>query len=479
MVSAKSPPHPAEAALFVANGERAHWHDQTLWFVRSKRDRAAGTIPEWEELRTNASRIKQYTLAHLAELLEQFEENAKKNGAIVHWARDAAEHNEIVLRLLQEHGAKKIVKSKSMLTEECHLNPFLERNGIEVVDTDLGEWIVQLRKEPPSHIVMPAIHTKREEIGELFHEHIGTEKGATDPLYLTRAARKELRQRFLKADAGLTGVNFAIAETGGFVVCTNEGNADLGTSLPKLHIACMGIEKLIPKANDLSVFLRLLARSATGQPITTYSTHFHGPREPGCKLHIVLVDNGRSDILATDEFRRSLNCIRCGACMNTCPVYRRSGGHSYHNTVPGPIGSILGASADPAKHYSLPHACSLCGSCSDVCPVKIDLHSQLYTWRNKLVLKNLLPETKKAGMKLAATIFGNPWLFRLLGRMGRFWMPKLPRFLVYNPLNPWGRQRELPEMPKQSFRERYAALRASQPPTESPAGAPPANGHHH
>ena len=471
MVTASSRPHPAEAAAFIANPKRASWHDQTLWFVRAKRDRAASTIPEWEELREAASRIKQHTLANLGAMLEQFERNAQARGAVVHWARDAAEHNEIVLRLLQEHGAKKIVKSKSMLTEECHLNPFLERNGIEVVDTDLGEWIVQLRKEPPSHIVMPAIHTKREEIGELFHEHIGTEKGATDPLYLTRAARKERRQRFLNADAGLTGVNCAIAETGGFVVCTNEGNADLGTSLPKLHIACMGIEKLIPKAADLGVFLRLLARSATGQPITTYSTHFHGPRNPECELHIVLVDNGRSDILSTDEFRRSLNCIRCGACMNTCPVYRRSGGHSYHNTVPGPIGSILGAASDSKKHYSLPHACSLCGSCSDVCPVKIDLHSQLYTWRNKLVLKNLLPESKKAGMKVAATVFSQPWLYRLLGRAARFWVPKLPRFLVYNPLNPWGRQRELPEFPKRSFRELMAARGAVSGPK------PPSGGH--
>ncbi|AMV17061.1 LutB/LldF family L-lactate oxidation iron-sulfur protein [Planctomyces sp. SH-PL14] len=472
MVTASSRPHPAEAAAFIANPKRASWHDQTLWFVRSKRDRAASTIPEWEELRQAASQIKQHTLANLGDLLEQFERNAQARGAVVHWARDAAEHNEIVLRLLQEHGAKKIVKSKSMLTEECHLNPFLERNGIEVVDTDLGEWIVQLRKEPPSHIVMPAIHTKREEIGELFHEHIGTEKGATDPLYLTRAARKELRQKFLNADAGLTGVNFAIAETGGFVVCTNEGNADLGTSLPKLHIACMGIEKLIPKAADLGVFLRLLARSATGQPITTYSTHFHGPRNPECELHIVLVDNGRSDILSTDEFRRSLNCIRCGACMNTCPVYRRSGGHSYHNTVPGPIGSILGAASDAKKHYSLPHACSLCGSCSDVCPVKIDLHSQLYTWRNKLVLKNLLPESKKAGMKAASAIFSHPWLYRLLGRAARFWVPKLPRFLVYNPLNPWGKQRELPEFPKTSFRERMAVRKSA-----ASGAAPTANGH--
>ncbi|MEZ5943881.1 MAG: LutB/LldF family L-lactate oxidation iron-sulfur protein [Planctomycetaceae bacterium] len=453
--------HPVKAAAFVANRERAKWHDNTLWFVRSKRDKAASTVPEWETLRERASQIKQYALANLPTLLEQFEKQAKARGIHVHWAKDAAEHNQIVLDLLTKHSVKRVVKSKSMLTEECHLNPFLERNGIEVVDTDLGEWIVQLRNEPPSHIVMPAIHTKREEIGELFHEKIGTEKGATDPQYLTEAARQELRQRFLAADAGLTGVNFAIAETGGVVVCTNEGNADLGTSLPKLHIACMGIEKIIPRAKDLGVFLRLLARSATGQPITTYSTHFHGPRESGCEMHIVLVDNGRSDLVASEEFRRSLNCIRCGACMNTCPVYRRSGGHSYSNTVPGPIGSILAPSFDAKQHSSLPHACSLCASCSDVCPVKINLHEQLYTWRSKLALKGLLAPSKRWGMWLAGKVLGSTALFRWAGWMGRTALRWLPRWLVYSPLNPWGKQRDLPTPPRQSFRELYRQRRKS------------------
>lgn len=453
--------HPKKAAKFVQNGERAAWHDRTLWFVRVKRDKAAASIPEWEELRENASLIKQHTMTRLGELLEQFEERAKANGIQVHWAKDAAEHNQIVLDLLQKHSVSKVVKSKSMLTEECHLNPFLERHGIEVVDTDLGEWIVQLREEPPSHIVMPAIHTKREEIGELFHVKIGTEKGATDPQYLTEAARQELRQKFLSADAGITGVNFAIAETGGFVVCTNEGNADLGTSLPKLHIACMGIEKLIPRQKDLAVFLRLLARSATGQPITTYSTHFHGPRDASCEMHIVLVDNGRSDILGSEDFNRSLNCIRCGACMNTCPVYRRSGGHSYDNTVPGPIGSILGPSQDAAKHASLPYACSLCGSCSDVCPVKINLHEQLYTWRSKLVLKGLLPGSKRLSMQMAAVVLSRPWLYRFAGKMGRIALRYLPRFMVYNRLNGWGKQRELPIPPKRTFREQFLRSRES------------------
>lgn len=446
--------HSKPAATFVADDDRAHWHDQALWFVRTKRDKMASMLPEWEELRQRASEIKLHTMSRLADYLEEFEKNATKLGAKVHWARTPAEHNDIVLKIIQDHGGKTVVKSKSMLTEECHLNPFLERHGIEVTDTDLGEWIVQLRDEPPSHIVLPAIHIKKEEVGELFHQKIGTDKGATDPPYLVTAARKKLREKFLEADIGITGVNFAIAETGGFVICTNEGNADLGVSLPKVHIACLGIEKLIPRLADLSVFLRLLARSATGQPITTYSSHFHGPL-PGGELHIVLVDNGRSEILGSPEFRRSLNCIRCGACMNTCPVYRRSGGHSYQTTVPGPIGSILAPSRDAKTYSSLPYACSLCGSCSDVCPVKIDLHTQLLTWRKEIAVRKLLPWKKRVGMKLAGWVLGNTTLFRWAGWLGRKMLPLLPRFLVYNRLNPWGKQRELPPMPARSFREMY------------------------
>jgi L-lactate dehydrogenase complex protein LldF len=451
--------HATLAAEFVANRPRAQWHDQTLWFVRSKRDKAAQTLPEWELLRETAAAIKAYTMANLAELLEQFEANATRLGAKVYWAKDAAEHNEIVLGILQQHNVKHLVKSKSMLTEECHLNPFLERHGIEVVDTDLGERIVQLAGEPPSHIVLPAIHKKKEDIGELFHEHLGTDKGATDPNYLTEAARGHLRNHFMQADAGLTGVNFAVAESGGFVVCTNEGNADLGTSLPKLHIACMGIEKLIPSPPHLAVFLRLLARSATGQPITTYSSHFHGPRQGG-ELHIVLVDNGRTPILGSEEFRRSLNCIRCGACMNTCPVYRRSGGFSYESTVPGPIGSILAPARDAKKYSSLPHACSLCGSCTDVCPVKIDIHHQLLTWRREIAHQGHLSWSKRMGMKLGSFVFRRPWLYKLGGWLARTVVPWLPRFMIYNRMNPWGKQRELPPFPKQSFRGMYKRRKA-------------------
>ena len=450
--------HSRAAGDFVRDDERAHWHDQALWFVRVKRDRMAHSLPEWEILREKASEIKSHTIANLATYLEQFEREATHRGAVVHWARDAAEHNEIVLSLLQKHGAKKVAKSKSMLTEECHLNPFLERHGVEVVDTDLGEWIVQLRGESPSHIVLPAIHIKKEEVGALFHERLGTEAGATDPNYLAKAARDKLREVFLGCDAGITGVNFAIAETGGFVVCTNEGNADLGASLPKLHIASMGIEKLIPRTKDLGVFLRLLARSATGQPITAYSSHFHGPL-PGGELHIVLLDNGRSKILGSDDYRRSLHCIRCGACMNTCPVYRRSGGHSYGATVPGPIGSILNPATDAKKYATLPFACSLCASCTDVCPVKINLHEQLLTWRRDIALAGHLSASKRLAMKAAAFVFRRPRLYGFGGKMARLALRWSPRWLVYGPWNPWGKQRDLPPPPNKSFRDQFRERR--------------------
>jgi L-lactate dehydrogenase complex protein LldF len=446
--------HAELAGQFVANRPRAQWHDQALWFVRARRDRAAHQVPEWEWLREMAARIKAHTLWRLGDYLEQFETEATRRGAYVHWARDAAEHNRLVLDILQRHRVRRLVKSKSMLTEECHLNPFLERHGIEVTDTDLGERIVQLAGEPPSHIVLPAIHKTKEEVGALFHEHLHTDAGASDPAYLAEAARQHLRQRFLQAEAGLTGVNFAVAETGGLVVCTNEGNADLGVSLPRLHVACLGIEKLIPRSRDLGVFLRLLGRSATGQPITTYSSHFHGPR-PGGELHVVLVDNGRSRILGSDEFRRSLNCIRCGACLNTCPVYRRSGGSSYQATIPGPIGSVLGPARDARRYADLPFASSLCGSCTDVCPVKIDLHHQLLAWRREVTRRGLLPLPKRLAMKAASLVLRFTWLYRAAGGAARWLVPRLPRFLVYNRFNAWGRQRELPPLPAKSFRRLY------------------------
>lgn len=460
--------HAERAAKFIADEPRAHWHDQSLWFMRLKRDRMSGAIPEWEQLREAASKIKRHTQAHLAEYLEAFEKAATAAGATVHWARDGAEHNRIVHEILATRGVTRMVKSKSMLTEECGLNPYLEARGIEVTDTDLGERIVQLAHEPPSHIVLPAIHKKKEEIGELFHQTIGTEKGLSDPKTLTEAARGHLREKFMAAQAGLTGVNFAVAETGEFVVCTNEGNADMGTSLPPIHIACMGVEKIVPRRRDLAVFLRLLARSATGQPCTTYATHFLGPMEQG-ELHVVVVDNGRSRLLADETYRRALACIRCGACMNTCPVFRRTGGYSYDAVVPGPIGSVLGAFHDPDRYRSLPLASSLCGSCDDVCPVKIPLHEQLLQQRRDLARAGRLPASKRLGMRIASFVLLHRALYLLAGKAARFFMRALPRGLLYSRWNAWGRQRELPPAPKETFRDLYRRRVAGRGPS---AGSP-------
>ncbi|RXJ68607.1 4Fe-4S ferredoxin [Halarcobacter ebronensis] len=446
--------HPKKAKEFVSNDERMHWHDKALWFVREKRDKASKSIPEWEKLREYAQQIKTHTMANLDKYLLEFEENATKRGIKVHFAKDAKEHNEIVYNILKEHQVKKVVKSKSMLTEECHLNPFLEKKGIEVVDTDLGERIVQFRKEPPSHIVLPAIHLKKEDVAKTFHKELGTDENNSDPTYLTRAAREHLRGKFLEADAGITGVNFAIANTGGVVVCTNEGNADMGSSLPKLHIACMGIEKIIPRLQDLSIFTRLLARSATGQPITTYTSHYHGAIENG-EMHIVIVDNNRANFLSSNKYKKALNCIRCGACMNTCPVYRRSGGHSYDYVIPGPIGSSLATFRDPKLHKTLSFACSLCGSCSNVCPVKIDLDSQLYNHRQDLYEKNIISTKKRVIMKLSVWVLNSPILFSILGKITRKIVPLIPKKIIYNRFNIWGKQRDIPNMPTKSFKELY------------------------
>ena len=445
--------HAALASEFNKDEPRVDWHDKTLWWIREKRDKAAHGVPEWELLRDTASGIKENVLSRLHEYLLQFEQQATRNGIKVHWAADAKEHNEIVHSILQQQQVTQMVKSKSMLTEECHLNEYLKEQGIEVVDTDLGERVVQLADEPPSHIVLPCIHWKKEEIGELFHKHLGTPAGNADPQFLTHAARLHLREKFLTRRVALTGVNFAVAETGEFVVCTNEGNADMGAHLADVHIACMGIEKLIPQRRHLGVFLRLLTRSATGQPITTYSSHFKKPR-PGQEMHIVLVDNGRSVHLGRKDFRSSLKCIRCAACFNTCPVYRRSGGHSYHTAVAGPIGSILAPNLDMKKYADLPFASTLCGSCSNVCPVKIDIHEQLYKWRQVIVQAGNAPIAKKAAMQTMTWVLSNPSVYHTAGKAGRWFMANVP-FTVNNSLNPWYKQRDMPEPPASSFGEWY------------------------
>jgi L-lactate dehydrogenase complex protein LldF len=446
--------HAALAAAFIKDEEHVNWHDGALWYIRAKRDLACKQIPEWEALREAASKIKRNVISNLHDYLLQFEANLTKNGIKVHWAANADEHNAIAYSILNAKGITEMVKSKSMLTEECHLNEYLQERGIEVVNSDLGEYIQQIDNEPPSHIVLPCIHKRKEEIGELFHQHLGTEKGLSDPTLLTRVARKHLRNIFLTRRAALTGVNFAVAETGEYVVCTNEGNADMGAHLSEVQIASMGLEKIIPQKKHLGIFLRLLARSATGQPITIYSSHYRRPR-PGQEMHLILVDAGRTRQLARPDFRDSLKCIKCGACMNTCPVYRKGGGLSYHNTITGPIGAILAPNLDMKKHADLPFASTLCGSCSNVCPVKINIHDQLYKWRQVIVKEGYAASSKSVAMKAMAWTLSSPASFTTAGKAGRWVLQNVP-FVLNNRLNPWFKQRDMPGTQKESFSEWYA-----------------------
>ncbi len=371
----------------------------------------------------------------------------------MYWAANADEHNEIVYSILKAKNITEMVKSKSMLTEECNLNEYLEERGIGVINSDLGEYIQQIDNEPPSHVVLPCIHKRKEEIGALFHTHLGTEEGMCDPTALTRAARKHLRNVFLTRRAALTGANFAVAETGEYVVCTNEGNADMGAHLSEVQICSMGLEKLVPEKKHLAVFLRLLARSATGQPITIYSSHYKKPR-PGQEMHLILVDAGRSRMLGREDFRSSLKCIKCGACMNTCPVYRKGSGLSYHNTITGPIGAILAPNLDMKKHADLPFASTLCGSCSNVCPVKINIHDQLYKWRQVIAKEGYLPNSKALAMKAMSVTLSSPAAFKMAGKTGRWFLNNTP-FVVNNKFNPWYKQRDMPAGPKESFSQWY------------------------
>ena len=430
-------------------------HDKNLWNAKIKREKVAAEIDEWEELRDLASQIKEHTLTHLDQYIEQFVAAAEARNIKVHFAKDATEHNHTMLQILQSKGATKIVKSKSMLQEECEMAPYLEANGIEIIETDLGERIQQLSGEAPSHIVMPAIHKTTSDVAKLFARTIGTDPNNDDPSSLTEAMRLNARPKFLEADAGLTGANFVVAETGTFVVCTNEGNADLTTNLPPLHIASIGIEKILPKVEDLGVFIRLLSRSALGTPATQYTSHFSGPR-PGTEMHVILTDNGRSRRLGMDEFWHSLKCIRCGACMNTCPVYRRSGGLAYEATYSGPIGIILDPTFDDTKYSELPFHSSLCGSCSEVCPVHINIAEQITLWRQHMVNIKQISPMMRFSFGVAGKLFASPAMFRFAEKAGYYGLKLAPDFLLYNKaLNPWGRHRELPEIKKETFRDWY------------------------
>jgi L-lactate dehydrogenase complex protein LldF len=354
-----------------------------------RRRAAISSVVNWEELRSQARAIKDETLLRLDKYLEEFAAHAESAGAQLHWARDAEEANEIVCRLARERSARNVVKSKSMATEEIHLNAALEAIGVEAIETDLGEYIIQLAGETPSHIIVPAIHKTKGQIAELFTDRLGIEP-TNDVARLTATARSVLRERFAQAELGISGVNFGVAETGTILILENEGNIRLTTSLPRTHIALMGIEKVVPRFADLDVFLKLLPRSGTGQRLTTYQSLITGTKrraedEGPEELHIILLDNGRSRMLAHPVTRQSLACIPCGACLNACPVYQQIGGHAYGSVYPGPIGAVLTPQLIGLGRASqLPYASSLCGACREVCPVKIDIPELLLHLRAEI-----------------------------------------------------------------------------------------------
>lgn len=433
-----------------------------------KRAAVLADEPEWEDLRERARAIKAEVLARLDHYLEEFERNARAAGAQVHWARDGREAARIVLQLARELGpAPGIVKAKSMTSEEIHLNEALEAEGLEPVETDLGEWIVQLAGETPSHITAPAIHKTKGQVAELFCAKLGIEP-TDDERELTAAARRVLRRRFAAAELGISGVNFAVAETGSILVLENEGNIRLSTSLPRVHVALMGIEKLLPRFADLALFLRLLPRSATGQRISSYQSILTGPVRAGgegpAELHVVLLDNGRSALLADDLQRSSLACIRCGACLNVCPVYGAIGGHAYGSVYPGPIGAVITPELGGlGKSAQLPYASSLCGACRDVCPVKIDLPALLLSLRAAIVEGRAVGASgeraarrplERLAFRVWACAMAGPRRYALAMRAARLAQRLgIDRWELLRPLAAWRAERELRPLAPQSFRE--------------------------
>lgn len=446
-----------------------------------RREVALTTVADWEGLRERARAIKEETLVHLDRYLDEFAGNAERAGAQIHWARDAAEACGIVMRLLRERNATRVVKSKSMATEEIHLNAALEAEGVNPVETDLGEWIIQLAHETPSHIVVPAIHKSKRQIADLFTKELGIEP-SDDVAVLTAAARRILRQRFFEAEVGISGVNFGVAETGTILILENEGNIRLTTSLPKAHIAVMGIEKVIPRFADLDVFLKLLPRSGTGQQLTTYQSLITGLKRAGGEgpeaVHIILMDNGRSRMLGHPLTRQSLACIRCGACLNACPVYQQIGGHAYGSVYPGPIGAVITPQLTNIKQSAqLPYASSLCGACREVCPVKIDIPALLLHLRAEVkegtaagtadqkgpVKRNL---AERLGFWFYAFATAKQWRYewgsciaRLMQRpvvhQGRIGKLSGIAAKLAPPLAAWTAGRDLPPLAPRSFREQW------------------------
>jgi len=430
--------------------------------------RGYAALADSSELRDHAKRIKEHTLARLDRYLTQLESSVARLGGEVHWASSAEDARRIIVNIARETRCQRIVKSKSMTTEEIHLNPALEAAGLEVTETDFGEYILQLAGERPSHLVAPAVHHTRESISRILSDHVGREL-PDEPAPLARVGRELLREKFARADMGITGANFGVAETGTIVLITNEGNGRLTTTCPRVHVALMGMEKVIPRLQDLPVFLKLLARAATGQTLSVYTTMISGPRRPGEKdgpeqFHLVILDNGRSRVLAS-PFRESLQCIRCGACLNACPVYRRVGGHAYGGVYAGPIGSILTPLYDSvADNPHLPHASSLCGACQAACPVKINIPHMLIGLRElqhhgRSKGSTLARIGERLAYRLSKEVLLRPWLYQLALRAARLalrpfsrtgWLNKLP-----GPGAHWTQSRDFPAPAAKSFREMW------------------------
>jgi L-lactate dehydrogenase complex protein LldF len=440
----------------------------------ARRADAIARLPEFEELREQGKAIKDHTLAHLDFYLELYERNATAAGGHVHWARDAAEARTIILDICRAAGAKVVTKGKSMVAEEIALNDHLEANGITPVETDLGEYIIQLRHEPPSHIIAPAIHLMKEQVAETFraaHKALDPARPLDEPRELCDEARTILRPRFLAADVGITGANFLVAETGSGIIVTNEGNGDLTQTLPRVHIVLTGIEKVVPTLEDAATLLRLLARSATGQEFSSYTTISCGPRRPGDldgpeEYHVVLLDNGRSALLG-GEFHEMLRCLRCAACLNHCPVYAAIGGHAYGWVYPGPMGAVL-TPALVGLHTAghLPNASTFCGRCESVCPVKIPLPKMMRHWREREFAAKLNPPAYRTGLRLWAWLAGRPRLYHTAvsaaaralgwagGRRGRF--RSLPL------ATGWTLVRDMPAPSGRSFQSLWAERRAAE-----------------
>ncbi len=421
---------------------------------------AGGDVPEFQELRTRANALKKHTIQNLDYYLDQVEASVTRNGGKVVFCRDGNDVADFILNLAKERGAHLFVKSKSMTTEEVDLNERLEHHQLEAVETDLGEYIIQLAHERPYHIVAPALHKTRYEVADLFTKKLGVEREVVVEKQ-TLIARATLREKFLAADIGITGANFVVAESGAVVVVENEGNARLSSSAPKIHIAVAGIEKLIPRAQDLAVFLKVLGRSATGQPLTVYTSFLSGPRRPGEidgpeEFYLILLDNGRTKLLADRDKRESLYCIRCGACLNHCPVYRKIGGHNYPWVYSGPIGAIItpqfaGIQQDPW----LPFASSLCGACAEVCPVKIDIPRILLELRSEAVEMKTHEDAnrwERLGFRAWAWLMRHPKLYQAFGLIASGMPVDL---LKIGPVKAWTSQRELPVPPERGFREMW------------------------